>query len=362
MPRLDPAVWNGKTVPPGRRRTQRLTVAESYFGTQIHIPVFVWRGRKPGPAVFVSGAMHGDEINGTGAIHAIIADPPFDLAAGTLILVPVINVLGFERHERYLPDRRDLNRCFPGSWRGSFASRMARSFMEGIVARCDYGIDLHSAAVRRTNVPHVRADMNDRKLAVFARTFGTELIVDSNGPAGSLRRAALAQGCRTLTMEAGEVWKVEHSVAEYAIQGITNCLCSLGMIEGDPIIPPYSIVTGETRWLRAKAGGFLRFHVGPGERVEKGDLLATNIDFSGRTRNKLKAPGSGVIIGMTTSPAVSPGDPVYHIATVQSKALDSASLAIDTLPESHLHLRAREDLSRSILGDFSEGEDEGEDD
>lgn len=362
MPRVNPIRWNGKTIPRGKGRALRLTVAESYFGTEIHIPVYVRRGREDGPAVFVSGAMHGDEINGTGAIHAIIADPPFELAAGTLIMVPVINVQGFERHERYLPDRRDLNRCFPGSQRGSFASRMARAFMEGIVARCDYGIDLHSAAVRRTNMPHVRADMSDPQLAAFARAFGTELIVDSTGPAGSLRRAAMDQGCRTLIMEAGEVWKVEHTVAEYGIQGIANCLRHLGMVTGEMIVPPFSIVSDRTQWIRAKSGGFLRFHAGPGDQVERGEVLATNIDFAGRRRSKVTAPSSGIIIGMTTSPAVAPGDPVFHIARARSRALDSASQAVDTLPEDHLHERVRDDLSRNILRDDLETGTEDADD
>ena len=346
--RKDVGVWGKIQIAPGEERRVRITLTESYFGTEIRIPVYVWRGLEPGPTVFCSGAIHGDEINGTGAINSLIVDRPFELKAGTLLLVPVVNVLGFERHERYLPDRRDLNRCFPGSSRGSLASRMARSFMSEIVERSDYGMDFHTAAIRRTNFPNVRADMRDERLAAFARAFGAELLVNAPGPAGSLRNAAIRAGCPTLILEAGEVWKSEPTVQEYSLRGMSNCLKFLGMVEGKPGEPPFRMEADATRWVRAQYGGFLRFHISPGDIVAKGDLLATNMSLTGRSINVVKAPQSGIVLGMTTLPSVAPGDPICHLAFVRDGALDTVGRAVEQLEGDHLHERMRDDLTRNI--------------
>lgn len=166
--------WNETTIAPGENRDLELKIAESYSGRTIQIPIHVRRGKKDGPVVFVTAAVHGDEINGTGAVRSLILDATFELQAGALILVPVVNLLGFDRHSRYLPDRRDLNRCFPGSLKGSLASRMARIVFDEVVARSDFGIDLHTAAVRRTNFPNVRADITNAETRRFAEAFGSE--------------------------------------------------------------------------------------------------------------------------------------------------------------------------------------------
>ncbi len=345
----DVGVWGKTVIEPGEMREVKVTIAEAYSGMDIRIPVQVWRGAEPGPTVFVTGAVHGDEINGTGVIRTIIVDRPFELKAGALIMVPVVNLLGFERHERYLPDRRDLNRCFPGSSRGSLASRMARVIFDEIVRRSDFGIDLHTAAVRRTNVPNVRADLTCPNLEPFARAFGSELIVNAQGPAGSLRNASAAAGCPTLILEAGEVWKVEPTVVEYAIRGIRNCLRHLGMVDGDPIEPPYRIETDATQWVRAQFGGFLRFHVTPGDVVQKGDKLATNISLGGKRLNVVKAPRAGVVLGMTTLPSVAPGDAICHLAYARAGELKKVERAVARMDDDALHERVREDLARSVF-------------
>jgi predicted deacylase len=266
-------------------------------------------------------------------------------------MVPVINLLGFERHERYLPDRRDLNRSFPGSRRGSLAGRLARSVFDQIVSRADFGIDLHTAALRRTNFPNVRADMNNPDLADLARAFGSELIVSSQGPAGSLRRSATAAGCPTLILEAGEVWKVEPTVVEYGIRGITNCLRHLGMIDGEPSLPPYRVETDATRWIRAQFGGFLRFHVTPGDQVKKGDKLATNISLVGKRLNVIRAPRAGIVLGMITLPSVAPGDPICHLAYTKQGELARVVRAVERMDGDALHERVRDDLARSVFTD-----------
>ncbi len=355
----DPShMWFGAPVAPGERASRSLVVSESYTANPVAIPLQVWRGEKDGPTVAVTAAVHGDEINGTGVIRRIIRERPFDLTAGTLVLVPVVNILGFEHRTRYLPDRRDLNRSFPGSATGSSASRLAHTFFSNLIERCDYCIDLHTAAVRRTNFPNVRAEMGDARLAAFARAFGAELIVDGAGPEGSLRNAGCAAGCATLILEAGEVWKVERAYVEYAVRGITNCLEHLGMVEGEPEEPSYRVETDATRWVRAAHGGFLEFHVGPGDIVEKDEAIATNTNLVGEKLNTILAPRDGIILGMTTIPSVAPGDPVCHLAYPTRRVLRKVNRALGKLEDESLHSRTRDDLSTSLLVSEKNGNEE----
>ncbi len=348
-PKLDPSRWGGKTVAPGEGQAVQITVSESYSGARVRLPVFIWRGRRDGPTVFVTAAVHGDEINGTGAIRYILTHHPFEVAAGTLVLVPVVNLLGFEQHARYLPDRRDLNRCFPGDADGPLAKRMAHAFFEQVVRRCDFGLDLHTAAVRRTNFPNVRADMKNERLAALARAFGAELIVSSRGPEGSLRRSATKAGVPTLILEAGEVWKVQPGVVEYAVRGVANCLQHLGMVDGTPTDPPFRVETDSTKWVRAKFGGFLRFHVAPGQIVSAGEPLATNAKLTGEEQNILRAPRDGIILGMTTLPSVAPGDPVCHLAFPKRGVLRKIERAVEQLDQPSLHERIRDDFERGMV-------------
>lgn len=340
--------WTDLDVRAGDHKEGSLVVSESYAGVDIAIPFSVWRGERDGPAVFITAAVHGDEINGTGAIRHILMQWPFTLAAGTLVMVPVVNLMGFERHSRYLPDRRDLNRSFPGSASGSLAARLANAVFQGLIKPCQCGIDLHTAAVRRTNFPNVRADMNQPETAALARAFGAELTVHSGGPDGSLRAAAGQAGIPTIILEAGEVWKVEPTYVEHAVRGIRNCLIHLGMVEGEPEPPAYRIEVDDSRWIRAEHGGFLSFHVGPGSMVTKGEAIATNTDLLGYEKNVIEAPRSGIVLGMTTIPSVSPGDPICHIAFASSGDLEKAEAAQDALDEAHLHERTREDLARNL--------------
>ena len=347
--RKDVGVWPGRKIAPGEAADLNLTVSKSYSGRSIRLPVHVWRGRDPGPSVFIAAAVHGDEINGTGTIRHLIQERPFELLAGSLVLVPVVNILAFEQLTRYSPDRRDLNRAFPGSKSGSLTGRLASVIFSNIVARCDYGIDLHTAAVRRTNYPNIRADMEQEATARLATLFGGELVLNSPGPEGSLRRAAVSAGCATLILEAGEVWKVEPAVVEYTLRGIKNVLVGLKMVEGEVIKPAFRVLAEQTKWLRADRGGFLRFHVRPGDTVEKNQPIATNTSLSGQDQNTIVAPRDGVVLGMTTLPAVSPGDPVAHLAYTSERALAKMERVIDKLPEDSLLSRLHDDLATNVL-------------
>lgn len=347
--RKDVGVWPGHKVGPGERADLRLTVGKSYSGASMRIPVHVWRGKDPGPSVFVSAAVHGDEINGTGTIRHIIQDQPFDLQAGSLVLVPVVNMPAFEQLSRYSPDRRDLNRSFPGMKAGSQTSRLADVVFKNIVSRCDYGIDLHTAAVRRTNYPNLRADMEQEATARLATLFGAELLLNATGPEGSLRRSAVKSGCATIVLEAGEVWKVEPGVVEYTLRGIRNVLVGLKMIEGEITQPAFRVVAEETKWMRAEKGGFLKFHVSPGDTVLEGQPLATNTSLAGQDLNTIVAPRDAFVLAMTTLPAVSPGDPVAHLAFPSEKAFRKMESVIGKLPEDSLLARLQDDLATNVL-------------
>lgn len=341
-------IWFDKPIQPGETRNVSLAISQSYSARDVVIPIRVIRAKEPGPTVFVTAALHGDEINGTGAIRQIIQDDSFRLTSGTLLLVPVLNLLAFDRHSRYLPDRRDLNRCFPGSPTGSLAARMAWNIFQAIVERCDYGIDLHTASVRRTNYPNVRGDMKDKKIKRMVDAFGCEININSVGPAKSLRREASRAGCPTIVMEGGEVWKVEPGVVENAVRGVKNVLRDLKMLDGELESPNYQISVEKTKWIRAEKGGFLQFHVSPGDLVDKNQPLATNLTLLGREQSVISSPFDAVVIGMTTLPATSPGEPICNLGKLP-KGVKPKSMRRERTLEDGLEGRLVDELSSNVM-------------
>lgn len=340
--------WNGCEVPKGESQDVFLAVSESYSGMTVKIPVHIRRAQGDGPVVFVTGALHGDEINGTGAIRQLAQSEDLELVKGTVILIPVLNILAFDRHSRYLPDRRDLNRSFPGTTTGSLASRMARTIFDEVVSRCDYGIDLHTAAVRRTNYPNIRGDMNNPAVKRIAEAFGCEVIINSKGPLKSFRREACEAGCHTIVMEGGEVFKVEPGIVQTAVRGVRNVLSELDMLDEPPEHADYQVVVKQSKWIRAEKGGFLEFHVKPGEVIEAGQPLTTNTNLLGRDRYTTHAPYDAVVIGMTTLPAISPGDPICNLGKLPKK-VKPASLRKLRRREKGLEERVVEELSANLL-------------
>jgi predicted deacylase len=337
----------GKSVPPGRSRYLRLKISETYFGDPVFIHLRVMRAAKPGPVVLITAGIHGDELNGTGIVHELITSAKPRLLRGSLILIPVVNIFGFESNERYLPDRRDLNRCFPGAASGSMAGRLAHTLMTEVVSQCDYGIDLHTAAIQRINFPNIRGDLSDPHVLKLAKAFGCELIINGKGPDQSFRREACRSDCPTITVEAGEPWKIEPSVLKLGVRGIHNILREMKMTAGEPIQPPYQFSAYKTRWIRAEIGGILRFHVSPGQPVLKGDALATNFSIMGRQQNILTSPMNGIILGMTTMPTVKPGEPVCHIAQV-GKRLMSIQRALKATSQKRLPHIIRKDFATNF--------------
>lgn len=348
LPRKPIDDWNGQVIAKGEAVDIKLAVSESYSGATLNIPLHVRRGTEDGPVVFVSAALHGDEINGTGTVRELLMADDFHVLRGSVILVPVLNMPGFDRHSRYLPDRRDLNRSFPGSASGSLAGRLAKVIFEEIVMRSDYGIDLHTAAVRRTNYPNVRGDMSNPVVKSMAEAFGCEVIMDGKGPKSALRPEATAVGCPTIIMEGGEVWKVEPSIVESSVRGIRNVLKSLNMIAGEIESPDYQVVVERSKWVRAESGGFLQFHVKPGDVVEKDQPLSTNTDLLGHEQGVLTAPFDAVVVGMTTLPAVSPGEPVCHLGQLP-KGVKPSSMRRDRRKEDGLELQLVSELSSNVM-------------
>ena len=340
--------WLGEPIAAGETHDVMLPVSESTSGGAVNVPIQIRRAHEPGPVVFITAALHGDEINGTGAVRQLIRDPDFRLTRGAVILVPVLNLLAFERHSRYLPDRRDLNRCFPGSAGGSLASRMAHTIFQHIVTRSDFGIDLHTAAARRTNYPNVRGDLADPRVRQLAESFGSEFILNGKGPAGGLRRAAVKAGCPTIIMEGGEVCKVEPAIVESATRGIRNVLRSLGMLAGAIQRPAYQVIIEKSIWIRAEKGGFMTFHIKPGDIVEQGQALATNTTLLGEQRSVLHAPFNGVVIGMTSLPAISPGEPLCNLGKLPA-GCDPAELRRLRHEEHGLGQRLSEQLASNVL-------------
>jgi len=340
--------WFGEKIEPGQARNVHLAVGESYSSMTVNIQVHVRRAKKDGPVVFVTGALHGDELNGCGAIRQLIQNDELQIERGAVVLIPVLNLLAFDRHSRYLPDRRDLNRSFPGFANGSLASRMAFTIFSEIVMRCDYGIDLHTASVRRTNYPTVRGDLTHVQVHRLAEAFGAEIIVNTKGPKNSFRREACRAGCPTIIMEGGEVWKVEPGIVETSVRGIKNVLRELDMLEGNIERPAYQIVIEKSKWIRADRGGFLDFHIKPGDIVEKGQPIATNSTILGEDQNTLYAPFNGVVMGMTSLPSISPGEPVCNLGKLPKK-YSPAKLAQLRLREDGLEQQVLDDLGTNVL-------------
>ena len=344
-----PFIIEDQPIHLGQSRSVELQFGESYLGKPVSVPVHVIRAPAPGPAVCLTGVIHGDELNGMGIVRELAYNTPPALRKGTLVCVPVVNIYGLERHARYMPDRRDLNRCFPGSPSGSLARRLAHAVFSKIIRQCDCGIDFHSAAIRRTNYPNVRANLGDPATRRIAEAFGCELIVHSAGPKGSLRRAAAEAGVPIIILEAGEIWKIEPGVVAVGIRGCLNVLKSLEMIHGQPEPPAFRVAVKKTTWVRAEQGGLLTFHASPGQLVSKGDCLATCSSIFGREQSPMIAPVNGIVLGMTTMPAIKPGEPVYNIAVLSKRVCEKTRPLLERRSAKSPYSRVQEDLATNVL-------------
>jgi uncharacterized protein len=308
-----PITVAGVEVPPGVRRDVTPLASESYTGDRTTIPMAVINGVGPGPRVFVTAAIHGDELNGIGTCRELLARLDPATLHGILVVVPIVNVLGAQIHSRYLPDRRDLNRSFPGTRSGSIASRIARLLIDEVVLGSDVGVDLHTAANRRTNVPQVRVAPGDERATELAVAFGAPYILDATLRPGSLRQVAMDHDVAVLTYEGGEALRFDTDAIEVSLGGILRVLHHLGMIDDAPASEVEPMLMHGSRWLRAERGGIIDMHVQPGDEVAEDQPLWTTTSPLGAERATMLSPLDGVVIGGTTLPLVSPGDAILHI-------------------------------------------------
>ncbi|MFK8049206.1 MAG: succinylglutamate desuccinylase/aspartoacylase family protein [Halioglobus sp.] len=304
---------------PGERYIIDLPVAPVYTHDNLAISMQVIRGKRPGPTLFVSGAIHGDEINGVEIIRRILKDPMMEKLKGTLIAIPIVNVYGFINHTRYLPDGRDLNRSFPGSTRGSLTGRVADTFMSEIVEKCSHGIDLHTGARHRSNFPQIRANLNDPQTLEMTNAFGVPIAINARTRDGSLRQCAAELGVPVLLYEAGEALRFDEIYIRAGVKGVLSVMRHIGMLRKSraKTVPP--AISQSSSWLRAPESGILRVLVPLGEEVEAGQTIGFIADPLGTSETDVVAHESGVVIGRTNLPLVYEGDALFHIARVNSK-------------------------------------------
>jgi predicted deacylase len=302
-------------IAPGERVTLELPLPELYTHAPMAIPVVVARGRRDGPRLFVSAAIHGDELNGVEIVRRLLRRAALRRLRGTLIAVPMVNVYGVIQHSRYLPDRRDLNRAFPGSERGSLASRLAYAFMTEIVANATHGIDLHTGAFHRENLPQIRGRLDDAETGRLARAFGVPVLINSDLRDGSLREAAAERDMPMLLYEAGQALRFDEFAIRAGVQGVINVMRALDMLPASrrrPGSEPF--VARSSTWVRAPRSGVLRGLRPLGAHVERESLLGIVSDPFGESETPIHAPDGGIVIGCTHLPLVHEGEAVLHLA------------------------------------------------
>lgn len=310
-----PFVMADAAVRPGASRVVELPVGQLPPGATSSMPVVVLHGRRAGPTVWLSGAIHGDEVNGIDIVRRVILELDPKTLSGTVLAVPIVNVFGVTAADRYMPDRRDLNRSFPGSARGSLAGRVAHIFFDNVVRRCDIGLDFHSGSAGRSNLSQIRCDLDQPETRRLAEAFGAPLTMHATLRDGSLRAAARKLGTPVLLYETGEAHRFDEPGIRRGVDGALRVLNGLGMIASSPEHPGSTILARSSSWIRAGRGGFSHVTVELGQEVEAGQVVATVTQTLGRTRIPLRTRAAGIVIGVLRDALVHHGDAVVHVAT-----------------------------------------------
>lgn len=318
MPRESFAIGQVR-VRPGFRKDVELPITRLVTGGDVSLPVQIVHGKYDGPTIWVSAAIHGEEVMGVEVVRRLLATLNPKHLHGTLVAVPVVNVLGFMTGDRYLPDRRDLNRAFPGSPRGSLASRIAHLFMQEVVSKCELGIDLHTAADRRANLPQLRGDLDHPRTYELAKVFGAPVMLHAKVRDGSLRQAAIEAGAMVLLYESGEAMRFDEVSISTGVAGIRRVMKRLGMIaQEDEDLAPLSLESRESSWIRARGTGIFQLECELGDMVEAGRRLGRTSDTFGRGGRVVRADHDGIVIGLTRAPIVNAGDGLVHVAQIAS--------------------------------------------
>lgn len=323
----------GMNVPAGERRKIDIRVAKLYDFTGMNVPVEVVRGTEAGPVLFISAAIHGDEINGVEIIKRLLNHNALKHIKGTLIAVPIVNVFGFNTKSRYLPDRRDLNRSFPGNSEGSLASQLAYMFLQEVVKKSTHGIDLHTGAIHRSNLPQLRAALDDPETRKLADAFNVPVMINSASRDGSLRDAANNLGIPILLYEGGEALRFNEHVIRIGLQGILSVMQTIGMLpptqHKDKRYTPF--LARSSYWTRAPHSGTLINSRTLGDVVKAGETLGIVSDPFGEHQFPVVASHAGIIVGQTMLPLVNDGDACFHIASYED-----SKQAIEATPPQEL--------------------------
>ncbi len=327
----------GEEVPPGEIRRLSWYADEAADGLPEATPVLVAHGATPGPVLCLTAAIHGDELNGIEMVRELLYDLDANRLSGTIIGVPIVNLYGFRLGERYLPDRRDLNRFFPGNPRGSFASRVAYSFFNSIVLRCDYLVDLHTGSFQRTNLTQLRANLNDTGVQHLTKGFGATVVLHDEGTRGTLRRAATDAGIPAVVVEAGEPHRFEPDQVAHGVRALRSVMNHLGMMARFTLWREPQPTYYSSSWVRAEGHGILSSQVRLGQPVQEGAVLGTITDPITSARRTIHSPYAGRIIGMALNQAVRPGYAVYHIGIRRTE-----EELIEQAPKQDPHHDARE--------------------
>ncbi|MBX2840018.1 MAG: succinylglutamate desuccinylase/aspartoacylase family protein [Gammaproteobacteria bacterium] len=341
MTKAEPFLIGGIAIQPGERRYVDLPLPPLYTHTSVAMPVHIVHGKKPGPALFLTAAIHGDEINGIEIIRRLLESRSLKRLNGTLVAVPVVNVFGFVSQSRYLPDRRDLNRSFPGSDRGSMASRLADTLIQEIVQNCTHGIDFHTATSGRTNLPQIRLDLEQHGDSLgLAKAFAAPIIIDMPTRDGTLRAAA--KEIPLLLYEAGEALRFDEVAIKAGVQGTLRVMRHLNMLpalkRGEKSFE--SFIANDSTWMRAPQSGILRTRIKMGATVNKGDVLGVIADPFGESEQYIKSSVTGILIGMTNMPLVHEGEALFHVANTSktkmaAKAVDEFHMGYEEAGDAH---------------------------
>ena len=320
-------------VAPGTARRLSWSATELFEGVPVSTPVLVLNGAYPGPTLCLTAAVHGDELNGIEMVRRVMHDLDPAKVSGAVIGVPIVNVQGFRRGSRYLPDRRDLNRYFPGNPNGSAAARIAHSFIANVVSHCDALVDLHTGSFERANLPQIRADLRNPDVVTLTQGFGSMVILHSTPAVGTLRYAATRAGIPAVTLEAGGPSQLELNEVKLGVKGVETLVNTLGMIRKRRLWGEPEPVYYRSSWVRADNGGILLSDVSLGTTVRKGDLLGTITDPMNNARTEVRSPYSGRIIGMARNQVVMPGFAAFHVGIETDEApVDDVEDVVEPAP------------------------------
>ena len=317
-PKQQEIEFAGIQIQKGTNVTINLELPKLYH-SPMDLPIRVIRGKKNGPVIFISAAIHGDELNGIEIIRRFRKLNILKRLKGTIVLIPIVNIYGVMTLSRYMPDRRDLNRSFPGTKKGSLASRVAKVFFDEIVSKCDLGIDLHTAAIHKSNLPQVRTNLDNDFTYNLAKVFEAPIVLHSQLRDGSLRAEAQEKGIPVLLYEAGEALRFDETSIRIGVKGIVNILRELKMLPEVSKKKKYKnpIITRSSQWIRSTESGIIRTIKALGDMVKENEIIAYVDEPLGDESFEIKATFDGVIIGKSEIPLIQEGDAIFHIAQLK---------------------------------------------